>query len=32
MTPRPAADVALRGWAVDNMEWQNGLLVCRTAL
>lgn len=32
ITPRPAADVALRGWAVDNMEWQNGLLVCRSAL
>ncbi|NFV81267.1 EAL domain-containing protein [Magnetospirillum aberrantis] len=32
ISPRPAADVALRGWAVDNMEWQNGLLICRTAL
>ncbi len=32
INPRPAADAALRGWAVDNMEWQNGLLVCRSAL
>lgn len=32
ISPRPASDVALRGWAVDNMEWQNGLLMCRTAM
>jgi EAL domain-containing protein (putative c-di-GMP-specific phosphodiesterase class I)/GGDEF domain-containing protein len=32
MTPRPTSDNPLRGWAVDNMEWQNGLLMCRTAL
>lgn len=32
MSPHPAADVPLRGWAIDNMEWQNGLLVCKSAL
>lgn len=32
ISPRPAADIVLRGWAVDNMEWQNGLLMCRTAM
>lgn len=32
ISPRAAADVALRGWAIDNMEWQKGLLICRSAL
>jgi EAL domain-containing protein (putative c-di-GMP-specific phosphodiesterase class I)/GGDEF domain-containing protein len=31
-SPAPGSDVPLRGWAVDNLEWQNGLLVCRTAM
>jgi EAL domain-containing protein (putative c-di-GMP-specific phosphodiesterase class I)/GGDEF domain-containing protein len=31
-SPRPAPEVPLRGWAVENLEWQNGLLICRTAL
>ncbi|MCR6633203.1 MAG: EAL domain-containing protein [Magnetospirillum sp.] len=30
--PKPADDTPLRGWAMENLEWQNGLLVCRTAL
>jgi len=29
ITPKPAAEVPLRGWAVDNLEWQKGLLVFR---
>lgn len=29
ISPKPAPDVPLRGWATDNLEWQKGLLVFR---
>ncbi|HLO76374.1 MAG TPA: EAL domain-containing protein [Magnetospirillum sp.] len=32
MTPKPVPESVLRGWGVDNMEWQKGLLVCRSAI